>query len=103
MWRCSRGASGRRSSSHAASSSGSGFSCSPAGGRLEHRAPLLLQLQAVLLRRPPLWPLAKPPPLLPACCAVQGRDVIAQAQSGTGKTSLIAITLCQMLDTTLRE
>lgn len=34
---------------------------------------------------------------------VQGRDVIAQAQSGTGKTSLIAITLCQMLDTTLRE
>jgi ATP-dependent RNA helicase len=33
----------------------------------------------------------------------QGRDVIAQAQSGTGKTSLIAITLCQMLDTTLRE
>ena len=34
---------------------------------------------------------------------IQGRDVIAQAQSGTGKTSLIAITLCQMLDTTLRE
>ena len=34
---------------------------------------------------------------------VAGRDVIAQAQSGTGKTSLIAITLCQMLDTSLRE
>ncbi|KAK2078430.1 Eukaryotic initiation factor 4A-III A [Prototheca wickerhamii] len=34
---------------------------------------------------------------------VSGRDVIAQAQSGTGKTSLIAITLCQMLDTSTRE
>lgn len=33
----------------------------------------------------------------------QGRDVIAQAQSGTGKTSLIAVSLCQMLDITLRE
>eukprot|EP00898_Chlorokybus_atmophyticus_P000872 jgi/Chlat1/1786/Chrsp134S02106 len=34
---------------------------------------------------------------------LQGRDVIAQAQSGTGKTSLIALTLCQMVDTSLRE
>ena len=31
------------------------------------------------------------------------RDVIAQAQSGTGKTSLIALTLCQMIDTQTRE
>jgi hypothetical protein len=30
---------------------------------------------------------------------IDGRDVIAQAQSGTGKTSLIAITLCQLVDT----
>lgn len=30
---------------------------------------------------------------------VQGRDVIAQAQSGTGKSSMIAISLCQMCDT----
>ncbi|CAD7702744.1 unnamed protein product [Ostreobium quekettii] len=34
---------------------------------------------------------------------ISGRDVIAQAQSGTGKTSLIALTLCQLLDTSLRE
>eukprot|EP00803_Ostreobium_quekettii_P003799 evm.model.scf_2117.1 EVM.evm.TU.scf_2117.1 scf_2117:15758-21801(-) len=34
---------------------------------------------------------------------ISGRDVIAQAQSGTGKTSLIALTLCQQLDTSLRE
>lgn len=34
---------------------------------------------------------------------VKGRDVIAQAQSGTGKTSLIAITLCQIVDTQLSE
>jgi superfamily II DNA/RNA helicase len=31
------------------------------------------------------------------------RDVIAQAQSGTGKTSLIALTLCQLVDTSSRE
>jgi ATP-dependent RNA helicase len=31
------------------------------------------------------------------------RDVIAQAQSGTGKTSMIALSLCQMLDTSLNE
>jgi ATP-dependent RNA helicase len=30
---------------------------------------------------------------------ITGRDVIAQAQSGTGKTSLIAVTLCQIIDT----
>uniref|UniRef100_A0A7S3R1Q8 RNA helicase n=1 Tax=Dunaliella tertiolecta TaxID=3047 RepID=A0A7S3R1Q8_DUNTE len=34
---------------------------------------------------------------------VMGRDVIAQAQSGTGKSALIAITTCQMMDITLRE
>mmetsp|Transcript_1008 Transcript_1008/g.1626 ORF Transcript_1008/g.1626 Transcript_1008/m.1626 type:complete len:397 (-) Transcript_1008:406-1596(-) len=34
---------------------------------------------------------------------VGGRDVIAQAQSGTGKSSLIAVTTCQLLETTLRE
>lgn len=28
-----------------------------------------------------------------------GRDVIAQAQSGTGKTSMIALALCQILET----
>ena len=32
-----------------------------------------------------------------------GRDVIAQAQSGTGKTSMISLALCQMLDTNARE
>mmetsp|Transcript_24036 Transcript_24036/g.29098 ORF Transcript_24036/g.29098 Transcript_24036/m.29098 type:complete len:418 (+) Transcript_24036:101-1354(+) len=31
------------------------------------------------------------------------RDVIAQAQSGTGKTSLIGVTMCQLLDTSTRE
>lgn len=30
---------------------------------------------------------------------IQGRDVIAQAQSGTGKTSLIALCMCQLIDT----
>lgn len=34
---------------------------------------------------------------------VSGRDVIAQAQSGTGKTSMIALTLCQMIDVNVRE
>lgn len=34
---------------------------------------------------------------------IEGRDVIAQAQSGTGKTSLIALTMCQLLDTSIRE
>jgi len=34
---------------------------------------------------------------------IDGRDVIAQAQSGTGKTSMIALTVCQMVDTSSRE
>ena len=32
--------------------------------------------------------------IMPICA---GRDVIAQAQSGTGKTSMISLALCQML------
>ena len=34
---------------------------------------------------------------------ISGRDVIAQAQSGTGKTSMISLTMLQLLDTQLRE
>lgn len=34
---------------------------------------------------------------------INGRDVIAQAQSGTGKTSLVAICLCQIVDTKSTE
>ncbi|CAH8510396.1 unnamed protein product [Schistosoma guineensis] len=34
---------------------------------------------------------------------VKGRDVIAQAQSGTGKTATLGISILQMLDTQLRE
>lgn len=34
---------------------------------------------------------------------VNGRDVIAQAQSGTGKTSMIAISLTQLVDISLNE
>ncbi|KAL8143171.1 hypothetical protein V2J09_016203 [Rumex salicifolius] len=34
---------------------------------------------------------------------IKGRDVIAQAQSGTGKTSMIALTVCQMVDTANKE
>ncbi|KAI8538486.1 hypothetical protein RHMOL_Rhmol09G0107500 [Rhododendron molle] len=34
---------------------------------------------------------------------IRGRDVIAQAQSGTGKTSMIALTVCQVVDTQSRE
>jgi ATP-dependent RNA helicase len=34
---------------------------------------------------------------------ISGRDVIAQAQSGTGKSSLIAVTTCQLLETNTRE
>ena len=34
---------------------------------------------------------------------ISGRDAIAQAQSGTGKTSMIALTVCQMIDTATRE
>ena len=29
---------------------------------------------------------------------LRGRDVVAQAQSGTGKTSMIALTACQLVD-----
>lgn len=34
---------------------------------------------------------------------ISGRDVIAQAQSGTGKTSMIALTVCQVVDTRSSE
>ncbi|KAF8081632.1 hypothetical protein N665_0873s0006 [Sinapis alba] len=34
---------------------------------------------------------------------LQGRDLIAQAQSGTGKTSMIALSVCQIVDTSSRE
>ena len=34
---------------------------------------------------------------------VRGRDVIAQAQSGTGKTATFSISMLQAIDTTLRE
>ncbi|XP_010058403.2 eukaryotic initiation factor 4A-III homolog A-like [Eucalyptus grandis] len=34
---------------------------------------------------------------------VRGQDVIAQAQSGTGKTSTFALASCQIVDTSTRE
>ncbi|CAL9028638.1 unnamed protein product [Prunus brigantina] len=34
---------------------------------------------------------------------VEGHDVIAQAQSGTGKTSMIALSICHLVDTSNRE
>jgi ATP-dependent RNA helicase len=34
---------------------------------------------------------------------VSGRDVIAQSQSGTGKTATFSISMLQMIDTQLRE
>ncbi|XP_047049864.1 eukaryotic initiation factor 4A-III homolog A-like [Lolium rigidum] len=34
---------------------------------------------------------------------ISGRDLIAQAQSGTGKTSMISLAVCQVVDTTVRE
>ncbi|XVE85790.1 hypothetical protein DITRI_Ditri17bG0119500 [Diplodiscus trichospermus] len=34
---------------------------------------------------------------------INGCDVIAQAQSGTGKTSMIALTVCQVVDTASKE
>lgn len=34
---------------------------------------------------------------------IKGRDVIAQAQSGTGKTSMVAITVCQIADTSTKQ
>ena len=33
----------------------------------------------------------------------KGRDVIAQAQSGTGKTATFSISILQSIDTTVRE
>ena len=34
---------------------------------------------------------------------IQGMDVIAQAQSGTGKTATFSISILQQIDTGLRE
>lgn len=34
---------------------------------------------------------------------IQGRDVIAQAQSGTGKTATFSISILQQIDTSVRE
>ncbi|KAM0889676.1 hypothetical protein ACQ4PT_027603 [Festuca glaucescens] len=34
---------------------------------------------------------------------ITGRDIIAQAQSGTGKTSMISLSVCQIVDTSVRE
>jgi ATP-dependent RNA helicase len=34
---------------------------------------------------------------------IRGRDVIAQAQSGTGKTATFSISMLQSIDTTLRD
>lgn len=34
---------------------------------------------------------------------IKGRDVIAQAQSGTGKTATFSIAMLQSIDTQLRE
>lgn len=34
---------------------------------------------------------------------IKGRDVIAQAQSGTGKTATFSISILQSLDTSMRE
>ncbi|KAK5843128.1 hypothetical protein PVK06_005568 [Gossypium arboreum] len=34
---------------------------------------------------------------------INGRDVISQAQSGTRKTSMIALTICQVVDTASKE
>lgn len=34
---------------------------------------------------------------------IQGRDVIAQAQSGTGKTATFSISILQQIDTSIRE
>lgn len=34
---------------------------------------------------------------------LKGRDVIAQAQSGTGKTSMVAISVCQIVNTSSRK
>lgn len=34
---------------------------------------------------------------------IEGRDVIAQAQSGTGKTATFSISILQQIDTSIRE
>jgi len=34
---------------------------------------------------------------------VSGRDVIAQSQSGTGKTAVFCISILQSIDSTMRE
>uniref|UniRef100_A0A453DEY4 Helicase ATP-binding domain-containing protein n=1 Tax=Aegilops tauschii subsp. strangulata TaxID=200361 RepID=A0A453DEY4_AEGTS len=34
---------------------------------------------------------------------IAGRDVIAQAQSGTGKTSMVSLSVCQLVDTNIHE
>lgn len=34
---------------------------------------------------------------------ITGRDVIAQAQSGTGKTSMISLSVCQVIETNVHE
>ncbi|XP_037479961.1 eukaryotic initiation factor 4A-III homolog B-like [Triticum dicoccoides] len=34
---------------------------------------------------------------------IAGRDVIAQAQSGTGKTSMVSLSVCQVIDTNIHE
>nr|ABV68940.1 ATP-dependent DEAD-box helicase [Apocynum venetum] len=34
---------------------------------------------------------------------IQGRDAIAQAQTGSGKTSMIALSVCQVADTSVRD
>ncbi|KAL3738543.1 hypothetical protein ACJRO7_019984 [Eucalyptus globulus] len=39
----------------------------------------------------------------PSAIQQRGRDVIAQAQSGTGKTSTFALASCQIVDTSRRE
>ncbi|KAI0234179.1 RNA helicase [Massospora cicadina] len=39
----------------------------------------------------------------PSLKIISGRDVIAQAQSGTGKTATFSISILQRIDTTLRD
>uniref|UniRef100_A0A453DEW7 DEAD-box RNA helicase Q domain-containing protein n=1 Tax=Aegilops tauschii subsp. strangulata TaxID=200361 RepID=A0A453DEW7_AEGTS len=34
---------------------------------------------------------------------IAGRDVIAQAQSGTGKTSMVSLSVCQLVDTNIHD
>jgi ATP-dependent RNA helicase len=41
--------------------------------------------------------------MLPACACAEGRDVIAQSQSGTGKTATLSIASLQLIDTAQRE